>query len=118
MRVNRSNALVGTRFQELRGDNFLDGEDNAILAANADRCASILNSLDSVLDLEVAAIGGEDGVEQVVTCADGRLEQHHGSAIHSQGGMAMANRNAYHDVCGLPRLCLCFEDDRRRGAGS
>lgn len=72
--VNGSDALVGTGFQKLGGDDLFDGEDDAILAPDADGGTTVLDSLDGVLDLEVAAVGGEDGVEQVVTCADGRLE--------------------------------------------
>lgn len=73
MGVNGCDALVGTRFQQLRGDDLFDSKDDAILAPDTDGGTTILDSLDGVLDLEVAAVRREDGVEQVVTCADGRL---------------------------------------------
>lgn len=72
--VDRGDALVRTRFQQLRGNDLLDGEDNAVLAPDADGCAAILDCLDCVFDLEVAAVGREDGVEEIVTRSDGRLK--------------------------------------------
>lgn len=72
--INGGNPLVGARFQKLGGNDLLDGQDDAVLTPDTDRGAAALDSLDGVLDLEVAAIGGEDGVEQVVTCADRRLQ--------------------------------------------
>ena len=67
--INSADALVGARLEQLGGDHLLYGEDDALLASDADRGAAVLDRLDGVLDLEVAAIGGEDGVEQVVTRA-------------------------------------------------
>lgn len=67
MVVYRGNALVGSRLKQLRCDNLFDSQDNAVLAADTNRRAAVLYSLDGVLDLEVASIWREDGVEQVVT---------------------------------------------------
>jgi hypothetical protein len=74
VRINGCDALVGTGFQQLRGDDLFNGKDDTILTPDANGGTAILDSLDSVLDLKVATVGGEDGVEQVVTCADGRLD--------------------------------------------
>lgn len=62
MSVYCCDALVRVRLEELRTDDLLDGEDDAVLTPNAERRAAILDGLDSVFDLEVAAIRGEDGV--------------------------------------------------------
>lgn len=67
MSIDRGDALVGFWLQQLGCDELLDGEDDAILAADADGGAAILDSLDSIFDLEVAAVGGEDGVLEIVT---------------------------------------------------
>ena len=74
MGIDGSDSLVGTRFQQLGRNDLLDSENDAILGADADGRASILDSLHCVLDLEVAAVGGEDGVEQVIARSYGRLE--------------------------------------------
>lgn len=81
MGVDGGDPLVGARLLELGCDHLLDGEDNTVLATDADGCASILDGLNSVLDLEIATIGREDGVEQVVTCADRRLRDGISSGI-------------------------------------
>ena len=65
--------LIGARLQQLASDVFLDRQDDAIFAPDADRRAAVLDRFHRVLDLEVAAVGGEDGVGEVVAGADGRL---------------------------------------------
>jgi hypothetical protein len=50
-------------------DELLESEYDAILALNANRCATVLDRLDRVFDLEVSTIGGEDRVGQVVARA-------------------------------------------------
>lgn len=71
--VNRRDPLVGAGLQQLRGDDLLDGQHDAVLAADADRRAAALYRLDCVFDLEVAAVGGEDGVGEIVACSYRRL---------------------------------------------
>jgi hypothetical protein len=66
MPVHRGDPLVGAGLEQLRGHDFLDGQDDAVPAADADRGAAVLDRLDGVLNLEVAAIGREDGVEEIV----------------------------------------------------
>lgn len=73
MLVNRRDPLVGAGLQQLRGDDLLDGQHDAVLAADADRRAAVLYRLDGVLDLEIAAVGGEDGVGEIVACSYRRL---------------------------------------------
>lgn len=63
MVVYRGNALVGPRLKQLRCDDLFDGEDDAVLAADTNRRAAVLDRLDGVLYLEVASIWREDGVE-------------------------------------------------------
>lgn len=74
--VNRCNALVCARLQQLRCDDLLDRQNNAIFAPDADRCASILDCLHCILDLEVSAVGGENGIGEIVTCSYRRLRVH------------------------------------------
>jgi hypothetical protein len=73
MPVNSRNALVGVGLEQLGCDDLLDGQHDAVLAPDADRGAAVLDGLDGVLDLEIAAIGGEDGVGEVVARAYRRL---------------------------------------------
>lgn len=67
MVVYRGNALVGSRLKQLRCDDLFDSQDDAVLAADTNRRATVLDRLDGVFYLEVASIWREDGVEQVVT---------------------------------------------------
>lgn len=67
--VNSGNALVGVLLHKFACDELLHCQNNAILASNADRGTAVLYSLSGVLDLEVAAIGGEDGVGKIVAGA-------------------------------------------------
>lgn len=67
--VNRGDALVGVLLHEFAGDELLHCQNNAILASNADRCAAVLDGFGGVFDLEVAAVGGEDGVGEIVAGA-------------------------------------------------
>lgn len=71
--VNGGNALVGTGLPQLGGHDLFDGKNDAILAPDTDGRATVLDGLYGVLDLEVAAIGGEDGVGKIVARAYGRL---------------------------------------------
>ena len=71
--IDGGDALVGVGLEQLRGDDLLDGQDDAVAATDADRGAAIFDGLDGVLDLEVAAVGREDRVGQVVACAYRRL---------------------------------------------
>lgn len=73
MSVNSSNSLVGARLQQLGCDDLLDRKNNAIFAPDPDRRAAVLNCLHSILDLEVASVGGEDGVGEIVTRSYRRL---------------------------------------------
>lgn len=67
MSIDRGNAFVGFWLQQLGCDELLDGEDDTVLAADADGGTAILDGLDGIFDLEVAAIRGEDGVLEIVT---------------------------------------------------
>lgn len=69
MSVNSGNALVGVLLHELACDELLHCQNNTILASNADRSAAVLDSLGGIFDLEVTAIGGEDGVGKIVAGA-------------------------------------------------
>lgn len=74
MSVHRCDALVCVGLQQLGCDDLLDSQDDAIFAPDADGCAAVLDRLDGVLDLEVPAVGGEDGVGEIVACSYRRLE--------------------------------------------
>jgi hypothetical protein len=71
--VDGGDALVRTSLPQFGGYDLLNGKNDAILAPDADGRATVLDGLDGVLDLEVAAIGGEDGVGKIVARAYGRL---------------------------------------------
>lgn len=88
MAVDGGDSLVGAGLQELGGHHLFDGEDDAVLAVDADGGAAILDGLDGVLDLEVAAVRGEDGVEEVVAGAYGRLEEPAGQPGPARAGAA------------------------------
>ena len=60
MTVNGADSLVGAGLLKLGPDNLFEGKDDAILASNSDGCAAILDGLDCVFYLEVAAIRRED----------------------------------------------------------
>lgn len=74
MPIHRCDALVCVGLQQLGCDDLLDGQDDAIFAPNTDGCAAVFDRLDGVLDLEVPAVGGEDGVGKIVACSYRRLE--------------------------------------------
>jgi hypothetical protein len=65
--------LVGVLFEEFAGDELFEREHDAVLAPDANGCAAVLDRFYGILDLEVAAIGGEDGVGEIVACAYRRL---------------------------------------------
>lgn len=73
MPVDCRDALVGALLKQLGCDNLLRRQHDAVLAADADRGAAILNRLYGIFDLEVAAIGGENGVGKIVACSYGSL---------------------------------------------
>jgi hypothetical protein len=66
--VHSCYPLVRAGLEQLAADELLQSEYDAILALDADRCATILYCLNRVFDLEVSTVGREDRVGQVVTC--------------------------------------------------
>lgn len=89
MGVDGGDALVGTGFQQLGAYDLLNGEDDAILGADADGGAAIFHCLDRIFDLKVPTVGGEDGVEQVVTRSYGRLMAGKGSISSGPAGVCL-----------------------------
>jgi len=67
--IHRRYPLVGVFLEQFARDELLQRQHHAVLASNPDRRAAVLDRFHGVLDLEVAAIGGEDGVREVVACA-------------------------------------------------
>jgi hypothetical protein len=67
--VHRRYPLIRILLQQLARDQLLQRQDDTILTPDADGCAAVLHRLDCVLDLEVAAIGREDGVGEIVSRA-------------------------------------------------
>lgn len=49
--INSRDSLIRPGFEELAGDDFLHGQDDTVLASNADSCAAVLDCLYGVLDL-------------------------------------------------------------------
>ena len=73
MPIHGCDALVDALFEQLRRHHLLDRQHHALLAPDADRGAAVLHRLQGVFGLEVAAIGGEDGVGEIVACSYRRL---------------------------------------------
>ena len=73
MPVDGSNPLIRAGLQQLGCDDLLDREHDAVLTPDTDRGAAILHGFHCVLDLEVSAVGGEDGVGEIVACSYRRL---------------------------------------------
>lgn len=67
--IHSRDALVRVLLHESACDELLHGQHNAILAPDADRGAAVLYGFRGVFDLEVATIGGEDGVGKIVAGA-------------------------------------------------
>ena len=66
MSVDGANPLIGAGLEKLGSYDFLHGEDYTIFASDPYGGSSIFYRLDCVLDLEIATVRREDGVEQVV----------------------------------------------------
>jgi len=107
MSINRRDALVGAMLEQLGCDHLLYSQDDAIFAADADRGAAVLDRLDGVFDLEVAAVGGEDGVCEIVARSYRRLLFAGDRMLENvmDGGGCLAppagNIQTYHDECCL-----------------
>lgn len=67
--------LVGILLEQSACHELLESQHNAILAANSNGGAAVLNGLDCVFYLEVSAIGGEDGVGKIVARSYRRLRR-------------------------------------------
>jgi hypothetical protein len=72
--VDGCDALVCVLLHELARDQLLHRQHYAILASDTNCGAAVLDSFCGVLDLKVAAIGGEDGVGEIVSGTYRRLE--------------------------------------------
>ncbi len=71
--VYRRYPLVRILLEQLACDELLQRKDHAIFASDTDCRPAIFHSLYRVFDLEIAAIGGEDGVGEIVASAYGSL---------------------------------------------
>lgn len=67
--------LVRIFLEQSACHELLERQHNAILAANSNCGAAVLNGLDCVFYLEVSAIGGEDGVGKIVARSYRRLRR-------------------------------------------
>ena len=67
--VDGRDALVGVFFEQFGGDEFFEREDDAVGAADSDCRPPVFHRFDGVFDLEVAAVGAEDAVGEVVAGA-------------------------------------------------
>lgn len=111
MPVDCRNALVGALLEQLGCDNLLRRQHDAVLAADADRGAAILNCLHGIFDLKVATIGGENGVGKIVACSYGSLFVVEGdsvSFVSCSRTMASCARlwfDRFGDGCPLTRDC-------------
>lgn len=64
--VDCSYPFVRVLLEQFAGDELLEGEHNAILTPYTNCRATILYRLHCIFDLEVAAVGREDGVGEIV----------------------------------------------------
>ena len=69
MPIDGRDAFVGVFFEELGGDEFFEREDDSVGAADSYCCPAVFDGFDGVFDLEVAAVGAEDAVGEVVASA-------------------------------------------------
>jgi hypothetical protein len=72
--IHGRDALVCVLLHELAWDQLLHRQHHAILASNTNCGAAVLDSFCGIFNLEVAAIGGEDGVGEIVSGTYRRLE--------------------------------------------
>lgn len=49
--INSRDSLIRPGLEELAADDFLHGQDDTVLASNADSCAAVLDCLHGILDL-------------------------------------------------------------------
>jgi hypothetical protein len=56
MSVDCCNTLVGSRLQQLAGNDLLDRKNNAIFTPDANGSTTVLYRLDCILDLEISAV--------------------------------------------------------------
>lgn len=73
--VDSCYPLIGILLEQSACHELLERQHNAILAADSNRGAAVLNGLDCVFYLEVSAIGGEDGVGKIVARSYRRLRR-------------------------------------------
>lgn len=66
MPVNGGYPLVCILLQQLTGNQLLQREHHSVLAPNANRGATVLDCLHCIFDLEVASIGGEDRIGEII----------------------------------------------------
>jgi hypothetical protein len=97
MPINRCDPLVGAGLQQLGCHHLLHREHDAILASYADGCAAILHCLYRIFDLEVSAVGREDGVGQVVASSYRRLKESVSVKLHCGGRVQSWGLLTYHD---------------------
>ena len=70
--VDAEDPLVGVGLVQLRLDDLLDSEDDAVLAPQRHRRPGVVYGLPRVVDLEDAAVGGELRGVEIVPGADRR----------------------------------------------
>ena len=73
MSIHSRNPLVCSRLQQLARNQLLDRKHHAVLAADPDGRVAVLDCLHGIFDLEVASVGREDRVLEIVACAYRRL---------------------------------------------
>jgi hypothetical protein len=49
--INSRDSLIRPGLEELAGDDFLHGQNDAVLASDTDSCAAVLDCLYGILDL-------------------------------------------------------------------
>lgn len=64
--INGCYSFIRARLQQFRGYNLFNREDYAFFAPDPNACSRIFDGFYSILDLEVAAVRGENGVGEVV----------------------------------------------------
>jgi hypothetical protein len=67
MSIDCCDTFICSRLEQFTGDDLLNCQHNTIFAPNSNGSSAVFYCFDSILDLEIPSIGGEDGIRKIVT---------------------------------------------------
>ena len=65
--INCSYPFVRVRFEQFGAYDLFYSKDDAMFGADSNAGTAAFDCLDSIFDLKVAAVGGEDRIREIVT---------------------------------------------------